>query len=343
MNLQVQLQNAATSAGLSGWTCQFIWNGGSSTTNGVSPGTTGTIAESVVNTAASGNCVTTANSYYAGWSLLIRVCHQATACTTASYAQQEFVAVVPLPGGTVPFYSGTQAPTAQWTQQFVLKIVPDAGDIAATNTPVVMTFQSQNGTVIATGKSCYTNLNNGNGGLNCSFGTGFYVNSFTITLTNTYSTSTFPFTAGYTPFPSDPILAIPGVNSFSTSLQLEVKQTGGTNAICTVGGSGFPNGQPNGITKSSATPDVIYASNDLSAALTVNKVNGYQTVSTGVTQLTFTANCQTLTAGAHADTDTFTFNLYTYYSLPWVQSNAGNLNTQTAVTQMSQYVITMTS
>jgi hypothetical protein len=343
MNLQLGLRNAASTSALSGWTCQVIWGTGNVAVGGVAPGTPGTIAETVANTGANGNCVTSQNLYYPSWSLGIRICHQTTACSQSSYAQQEYVSVLPFPGGTVPFYYGTQAPTSTWTQPAVVNVVPMAGDLAASNTPEVGTFQSQNGTVIATAKTCYVNLANGNGGLNCFYGTGVYINSFTEVITNTYSTSTFPYIAGYTPF-SDPILNLPSLGTLTTNLQLEVKQTGGSNPICTVTGGGGSYGFSNGpYVKAASVPDVIYATGDLSSGLTVNRVSGYSTISSGSVNIPFTANCQTLTAAAHADTDTFTFNLYTYYSVSWVSGNSGTLNTITAQTQMSQFVITMSS
>ncbi len=339
MNLQIHLQNIVTSASLSGWTCQVIWGFGNQVVAGVSPGTPGQIAETVANTGSNGNCTTSANLYYAGWQLNIKICHQTTACTTSSYAQQEYVAVLALPGGTVPFYAGTQAPTTTWTQPFTVPILPMVGDLAASNTPITMTFRVANGTAIATAKTCYLNVATSATSGGCYFGTGAYQMTFSITLTNTYTTSTFPYSAGYTPFNGalDPLNY--NVGQLTTTLQLEDKQTAGSDPIPQITattGTGFSNGP---ITKSGSVPDVIYATPDLSGALTVSQQNGFVTISPGSTTIYFNANAAGMTTGS--DAATLTFNLYTYYSFSWVSANGGTLNTAQAVTQMSQFVITI--
>lgn len=338
MNLQVHLQNVVTTTSLSGWTCQVIWGYGNLAVAGVSPGTPGQIAETVANTGANGNCVTSANLYYSGWALYVKICHQTTACTTASYAQQEYVSVLTLPGGTVPFYAGTQAPTTTWTQPFSVPILPMAGDLAASNTPVTMVFKVANGTALATGKTCLLNVAAG-GGQACFFGSGVYQMTFSLTLTNTYTTSTFPYAAGFTPFSGslDPLNY--NVGQLTTTLQLEDKQTAGSDpipVITTTLGTGFSNGP---ITKAGSVPDVIYATPDLSSALTVNQQNGFVTISPGSTTIYFNANAAGMTTGS--DAATLTFNLYAYYSLSWVSANGGTLNTAQAVTQMSQFVVTI--
>lgn len=342
MNLQIGLQNLASTSPLSGWTCQIIWNAGNAAVAGAQPGTPGTISETIANTGSNGLCTTAQKLYYPSWSLSVRVCHQTTACSNGSptYGQQEYVSVQPIPGGTVPFYYGTQAPTTTWTQPFTQLIVPMAGDIAASNTPIKMILQAQNGTVIPTGGTGAVNSATAPAGDTFYFGAGVYINTFTVTLTDTYTTSTFPFVAGYTDF-SDPILGIPALGTLSTNLQLEVKQTAGSNPICTVT-SGFANsGAP--YIRAASVPDAIYVSGTLSTALTVNKPNGYAVTSPGTTAIPFQLNCQTLTAGSHADTNLLTFNLYAYYSVSWVSTNSGTLNTQTAVTQMTAYTETVTS
>jgi hypothetical protein len=339
MNLQIGLRNAASTAALTGWTCQVIWGSGNTAVAGVAPGTPGTIAETVANTGANGNCVTSANLYYPSWSVTLRICHQTTACSQSSYTQQEYVSVLPFPGGTIPFYYGNQAPSSTWTQPAVVNIVPMAGDLAASNTPIVSTFQAQNGTALATGLTCKTNVATGP----CSFGTGVYINSFTMVLTNKYASGTFPYIAGYTDF-NDPVLNLPSLGVLTTDLQLEVKQTAGSNPICTVSGGGGTYGFTNGpYIKAASVPDVIYATPSLSTALIVNRVSGYNTISSGSVNIPFTANCQTLTAASNGDTDLFTFNVYTYYSLSWISANSGTLNTITAQTQMTAYTITMSS
>lgn len=345
MNLQIGLQNAASNAALSGWTCQVIWGTGNTAVAGTLPGTPNTVAETVANTASNGLCTTTKILYYAGWQLYVKLCHQTTACTSSSPGQQEYVAVVPLPGGTVPFFAGTQAPTTTWTQPFVIYVTPMAGDIAASNTPITFTFQAQNGTAIATSKTCYTNAASSATSGGCFFGSGSYQQQFTITLTNTYTTSSFPFLAGYTDWNSAlDYLVQPGLGTLSTNLYLEDKQTAGSNPICTLTTSsplGFSNAA-NPTSKQSTVPDVVYVTPSLSSALTINKPNGYFTTSTGVTTIQFTANCATLTTSSHGDTDSFTFNLYTYFSPTFAVGNSGTVDS-IAVTQMSQFVITMSS
>jgi hypothetical protein len=335
VNLQLHLQNQATTAALSGWTVQLLWNGGPCI-NGTCPGTTGQIAETVANTPASGNAVTSANLYWSSWSLLLRICHQTTACGSTPFAQQEFVAVINLPGGTVPYYLGTQSPTSTQTLPFSVNIVPMAGDIAASNTPISLSqFQLQNGTNIGTGLTCF--LNQAKGTNPCYLGSGVYKNQFSVVLTNTYSSATYPYIAGYTDF-TDPTL---GKNEgiMSTNLQLEVKQTAGSHpvpAITTVGGtSGLSNGP---YTLPGSVPDFIYATPTLSTALTVNRISGTQTPSGGVVSIQFTADASSMTTSG--DKCTLTFNLYAYYSITWVSGNAGSINSE-AVTQMTQFVLTL--
>lgn len=340
MNLQIHLQNLVTSAALSGWTCQVLWGTGNTVVAGTSPGPAGQIAETVANTASNGNCVTSANFYYAGWQLNLKICHQTTACTTSSYAQQEYVAILPLPGGTVPFYTGTQAPTSTWTQQFTVLVTPMAGDLAASNTPITLTkFTLPNGTSIATGTTCF--LNEAKGTHSCYLGAGVFSGQISVTLQNTYSTSTYPYVAGYTDFNGnqDPIEP-PNIGQLSTNLQQEVKQTSGSDPIPVISGGGsygFSNGP---YTKAASVPDQIYATPSLSTILTINQQNGYTTPNPpGTVTIVFQFNAQGMSTSS--DQATLTFNLYAYYSVSWVAANGGTLNTATAVTQMSQYVLTL--
>jgi hypothetical protein len=335
VNLQLHLQNQATTSALSGWTVQLLWNGGPCI-NGNCPGTTGQIAETVANTPASGNAVTSANLYWSSWSLQLRICHQATACGSTPFGQQEYVSVINLPGGTVPFYLGTQSPTSTQTLPMTVNIVPMAGDIAASNTPISMTtFQLPNGTSVGTGLTCF--LNEAVGTHVCYLGSGVYKGQLSLTMTNTYAPSTYPYVAGYTDF-SDPTLG-KNEGTMSTNLQLEVKQTSGSHpvpTIATVGGSsGFSNGP---YTIPGSTPDFIYATPTLSTLLTVNRISGTQTPSGGVVSIQFTFDASSMTTSG--DKCTLTFNVYAYYSITWVGNNAGSVNSE-AVTQMTQFQLTL--
>lgn len=333
MTATITLQDLyGQSALLSNWECQIISNGGL-----YNPQPQGYVYESV--TSSSGVCTGT-YKYNPGASLLLHVCHDTSACGSTDYAQQKTNLEMPFPGynggpgGTFPFYQGNQAPTSTYAQTFTVPIGILAGDKAASNTPINSIVTLGNGTSIATGLTCYLNLAKGT--QPCYFGTTYQPTiNFALfnTLTCAANTPCGDTFNGFYPIqlqsPQSAVGTLTGA-----ALQIEIKQTGGSDPI-PVPATVFSKV----VAKQGSVPDVIWATGDLTQSLSIARdQNGNLLPGFAGTYQTFqvTYNSAGMTSGS--DTATVTFNLYTYWSLSYWQTN-GSINTQ-AVTQMTQFVVT---
>lgn len=335
--IEVKLTDAYSAAALSGWTCQLMSNGGP-----VNQNPAGYIYETSANTGSNGLCSGFAGVYYPGQALIVKVCEQTTTCTSSSYAQQVTVyyRALPgpqgLPGGTVPFWPGTQSPTTTPTLSLNMPVVRTAGDAAGSNTPYAFTFVLANGTRIATASTCW--LNQAAGTNTCFLGAGVKKPSFTFTISNTYTVSTFPNGAGYVSFTQTDV---PANGLLTNVLSLEIKQTVGSNPIpVMLAGQTGPFGSSPTATKQGSVPDVFYMTGDLSDKL-VKVVDASGTVQkSGVFTETFAVDATAMSTTN--DAASLTFNLYIYFSITWFSTYSGTFNTE-AVTQMSQFVLTLKS
>lgn len=334
MTATITLQDVyGQNALLSSWECQILSNGGPFNTQ-----PSGYVYESL--TSSSGVCTGTVK-YNPGASLILHVCHDTSACGSSDYAQQKtsleiaFPGYAGGPGGTFPFYQGNQAPTSTYAQTFTVPIGQLAGDKGATNTPINSVVTFGNGTTVATGTTCY--LNQAKGTNPCYFGLTYQPTlNFALYNTLTCAANTPCGDTFNSFFPIQ--LQSPGSavgTLLGAVLQVEVKQTGGSDPIPTLTG---PFSKV--VQKVGSVPDVIWSTGDLTQPLTIardqngNLLPGF----TGSYQTGFiTLNSAGMTSSS--DTATVTFNLYTYWSLSYWQNN-GSINSQ-AVTQMTQYQLTV--
>jgi len=329
--LQVTLVDVGnTATKLSGWSSSLI-----------DPTANGQVIDSCLNTGSNGQCTFSAIAYAPGRSLRMWICHQTTACGTSAFAQQKTVIDVAFPGlpnapgGTVPFWPGTQSPTSTPTQAFFLPVLLLAGDAATSNTPITNLFQLANGTRIATGSTCF--LNQASGTNTCFLGTGVKIPTFTFTLSHNF-VGTNPYSNGFNSFPYS---NFPVRGQLTTVIRLEVKQTAGSDPVCVFASSGAGSGPWPGsptATKQGSVPDVFYISGDQAATLT-QKINQDGSIATsGAQSFTYSVDCTAMATSG--DKSLFTMDLLTYFSLTYFTTNTGATNSE-AVTQMTQYTLTL--
>lgn len=329
--LQVTLVDAGnTATKLSGWSSSLV-----------DPQANGQVIDSCLNTGSNGQCTFSAVAYSPGRALRMWICHQTTACGTSAFAQQKTVIDVGFPGlpgapgGTVPFWVGTQAPTATPTQAFFLPVLLLAGDAATANAPITNLFQLANGTKIATGLTCFQNQAAGTNP--CYLGSGVKIPTFTFTLSHNF-VGTNPYSNGFNTFPYS---NFPIRGTLTTVLRLELKQAAGSDPLCVMSSSGAGSGPWPGTptaTKQSSTPDVFYISGDQGTTLT-QKINQDGSIaSSGAQQYSFSVDCTGMSTSG--DKTSFTLDLVTYFSASYFTSTNGSTNTE-AVTQMTQFVVTV--
>jgi hypothetical protein len=335
--LQVTLVDSGnTATKLSGWSASLISNGGPFNT-----APAGQIIDSCLNTGSNGQCLFNAVGYIPGQSLIMWICHSTTACGTGSFAKQvttlyvAFPGLPGAPGGTVPFFSGTQSPTSTPTTGFFLPVLLLAGDAATSNTPLTFTFTFPNGTSIATGTTCF--LNQAKGTNPCYFGAGVTKPVFTVSIQHNF-VGTVPYANGFNTFNE---LNIPSRGVLSTNIRLEIKQTVGSDPIPIMLSSGpgsgpFPSSPT--ATKQGSVPDVFYVSGDQASTLT-QRINQDNTIaSSGSVNYSF--GVDTTAQSTSGDKSQLIIDVLTYFSFTYFTSTNGSANSE-AVTQMTQYVITL--
>lgn len=329
--LQVTLFDAGNTANkLSGWSASLI-----------DPQANGNVIDSCTNTGANGQCLFNSVGYNPGRALRMWICDQTTACGTSAFAQQKTVLDVPFPGlpgapgGTIPFFPGTQSPTATPTTGFNLAILKLAGDAATSNTPYTNLFQAANGTTIATATTCF--LNQAKGTNPCYLGSGVKVPTFTFKISPNF-VGTNPYSYGFNTFPYS---NFPIRGTLTTVLRLEVKQTAGADPLCGFSNSGSGSGPWPSLptaTKQGSTPDVFYISGDQAAGFTV-KINQDGTIaSAGAQTFSFATDCTAM--GTSGDKTQFLLDLMTYFSFTYFTTTNGSTNTE-SVSQMTQFTITL--
>lgn len=335
--LQVTFFDAGnTATKLSGWSASLISGGG---LGSIAPA--GQVVDSCLNTGSNGQCTFSAVAYMPGAAYRMWICDQTTACSTSSFTQQKTVLDVAfpglpgLPGGTVPFWPGTQSPTSTPTATFNLPILKLAGDAATSNTPITILFQLANGTRLATGSTCF--LNQGSGTNACFLGSGVKLPTFTFQLSHNF-VGTNPYSNGFNTFPYS---NFPIRGTLTTVIRLEIKQTAGSSPVPIMLSSGpgsgpFP-GTPTAI-KQSTVPDVFYISGDQAATLT-QKINQDGSIASPGSS-TYSFGVDATAQSTSGDKSQLLIDLVTYFSLTFFTTSSGSTNTE-GVTQMTQYTLTL--
>jgi hypothetical protein len=269
------------------------------------------------------------------------ICHQTTACGTGSFAKQVttiyvgFPGLPGAPGGTIPFFPGTQSPTSTPTTGFFLPVLLLAGDAATSNTPLTFLFQFANGTAVSTGTTCF--LNQAKGTNPCYFGAGVTKPTFTFQLSHNF-VGTVPYANGFNTFNE---LNLPSRGVLTTNIRLEIKQTTGSDPIPIMLSSGPGSGPwPSSptATKQGSVPDVFYVSGDQAGTLT-QKINQDNTIASSGSS-SFSFGIDTTAQSTSGDKSQLLIDVLTYFSFSYFSTNNGSANSE-AVTQMTQYTITL--
>jgi hypothetical protein len=326
----VDFGNTATK--LSGWSAALISNGGYGTN-----APTGSTVDSCLNTGSNGLCTFSAIGYTPGASYTMWICHQTTACGSGSYTAQittyqvAFPGLAGLPGGTIPFWPGTQAPTSTPTAQFFLPVLVLPGDAAASSTPYTMTFNMPNGTSIATGSTCF--LNQAKGTNPCYFGSGVTKPTFTFQISNNF-VGTVPYATGFTPSTK---VDIPGRGLLTQPVINEFKQTAGSDPIAVMTSSSIWPTTPTA-TKQGTVPDVFYVSGDQSGTLGTQVTAGPVVVKIGSQTYSFAVDASVMSTSG--DKTLITISLRVNFSLTYFTTTFGSFNTESTTT-MTSYTLTL--
>lgn len=332
--LQVNFVDAGnTATKLSGWSADLLSVGGP-----LALAPAGSTIDSCTNTGANGQCTFNAQQYPPGMGAVIWLCHGTSACGSGDYSAKEttyqiaFPGLPGLAGGTVPFFPGTTNPTSTPTTQFFLPILMFPGDASQANsaTPYTLGNLNFNGTSIPTGTTCF--ISQAKGTNTCYLGASQTQANINFILTNTNTAGTIPYASGFTPTTK---LDIPNRGQLTQAMTMEVKQTSGSDPVCSVTSSStFPTSPT--ATKQGSVPDVFYVTGDQSASLKNQVQNGPLIVSSGQATYSFAINCASMTTSG--DQTTFTLNLYVNFSLTFFTGNGASVNVE-AFTNMSQYQI----
>jgi hypothetical protein len=332
--VQVHLFDNYAGSSLSGWSCTFYTLSGGAWT----------FAESVTNTAANGNCVTT-GSYSPGTPMYVWACHSSSACASTSYTQQitDYFAPLPPPNG-LTIGAGTVSlanvpATSTPTETTNLPLVLLAGDKAASNTPFNCVLKAPNGTAIinsacasAASATCY--LNEASGTHPCYLGTGTtnVKLSFSLQYQVSFSTTTYPYGLGFASFTP---VNNPSRGTLSSGITMEEKQASGTDfSIPTMLGTTFTkNGQ------FLSSTDALYYATPSDSSITKTVASDGTVTNTGQTSQTITIDASSQAGATSADQTTFTFKFYAYFSVSFYTAN-GAINSE-AVTQAATVTLTL--
>lgn len=333
--VQVHLSDAYAGAALSGYSCTFftlvggVWQ----------------FQESVTNTAANGNCVTT-GSYAPGTPMFVWACKDASACSSSDYNQQKttFWSALPPPNG-LSVGAGTVSlaavpATSTPTEYVNLPLVILAGDKATSNTPFQIKLVLPNGTAVINPPSvnsagtatCY--LNEASGTHTCYLGSGTtnVKLSFSFQWQVSYSQTSYPYGLGYS---SSIPQNNPSRGTLSMGVTMEIKQASGTDfSIPTVLGTTFTkNGQ-----FLSSTDALYYAvPTDSSVTKTVGPDGTVTNV--GATSQSLTIDASSQAGATSGDQTTVKVILYAYFSVNYYTAN-GSVNSE-AVTQATTMTLTL--